>query len=139
MEQQEHVELLRKSGLKVTPQRLSVMNVIMEAGEHFKAEEVYKKIKRTEPSITLATVYNIFRSLNDNGIINSFEVDGTTWFESNLDAHANLFCEKCGTIEDVSIPENSSLLEQFSLDGRKVRSASFVLKGLCARCSKNSK
>ncbi len=115
------------------------MNVIMEAGEHFKAEEVYKKIKRTEPSITLATVYNIFRSLNDNGIINSFEVDGTTWFESNLDAHANLFCEKCGTIEDVSIPENSSLLEQFSLDGRKVRSASFVLKGLCARCSKNSK
>jgi Fur family peroxide stress response transcriptional regulator len=135
MTDQSYIQTLRDTGLKVTPQRLSVMRIVLEKPGHFKVEDVYRRIKVTEPTITLATVYNIFKAMTEKGILKSFELDGATWFENNTEVHANLSCENCGKIEDIEIPEIGQLIQKFSMGKYKVRSASIVLKGLCSECA----
>ncbi|MHB8395682.1 MAG: Fur family transcriptional regulator [Thermoplasmataceae archaeon] len=130
-----YVDLLRKSNYKITPQRLRVIDYVSNHPGHFKAEDVYTHVKGVEPTITLATIYNIFRAMIKSGILDSFEINGTTWFESNTIPHANLYCEKCHAFEDVELPDKI-LLERLSSEcGIKVRTASILLKGTCRSCT----
>ena len=49
MTDQSYIQTLRDTGLKVTPQRLSVMRIVLEKPGHFKVEDVYRRIKVNEP------------------------------------------------------------------------------------------
>ncbi len=133
-----YVENLRKSNFKITPQRIEVIKFLEEGGfDHFTAEDVFNSVREKEPTITLATVYNILRALRASGNINSFEVKGKTWFETNMDFHGNLVCENCGRIIDVPVdPERFSDIQASS--GYKISSASLVMRGLCDECDTSS-
>lgn len=139
MEKDDYVLSLRKSNYKITPQRLEVIDFIKNEQNtgHFTAEEVYRNVKEKEPTITLATVYNILRALRDSGSINSFEANGSTWFETNVDFHGNLICRDCGRIMDIHLDKElvNELLpvKKFSID-----SANLVLRGLCSHCAEES-
>ncbi|MCL4332578.1 MAG: transcriptional repressor [Candidatus Thermoplasmatota archaeon] len=134
----QYVDLLRKANYKITPQRLRVLDYLEGHPGHFKAEDVYNHVKANEPSITLATVYNIFRAMIRSGILDSFEINGTTWFESNTQPHANLYCEKCHKFEDFELPANV-LPDRLSAEyGIHVRTASVLLKGTCRACTGDS-
>lgn len=130
-----YVENLRKSNFKITPQRLEVINFLEEGNyEHFTAEDVYTNVKSREPTITLATVYNILRALRESGNINSFEVNGKTWFETNVQFHGNLVCNNCGKITDVQVdPERFSDLS--SSGDYMITGANLVMRGLCKECN----
>ncbi len=130
-----YVENLRKSNFKITPQRLEVIN-FLETGNynHFTAEDVYSNVKEREPTITLATVYNILKALRESGNINSFEVNGKTWFETNVQFHGNLVCDSCGKIVDVDVdPERFTSLA--SGGSYKITGANLVMRGLCHECN----
>lgn len=130
-----YVDNLRKSNFKITPQRLEVINFLDEGDyEHFTAEDVYSSVKAREPTITLATVYNILRALKESGNINSFEVNGKTWFETNVEFHGNLVCNNCGKITDISV--DPGRFSDISRSGRyRITGASLVMRGLCADCN----
>ncbi|MCL4328167.1 MAG: transcriptional repressor [Candidatus Thermoplasmatota archaeon] len=132
---QRYVDLLRKSNYKITPQRLRVIDYVSSHPGHFRAEDVFFHVKGVEPSITLATIYNIFRAMIRSGIINSFEINGTTWFESNTNPHANLFCEVCHKFEDVELPDQFFTKKLSKELGIQVNSASVLLKGTCSVCN----
>lgn len=130
-----YVENLRKSNFKITPQRLEVIKFLEEGNyEHFTAEDVFNSVHASEPTITLATVYNILRALRASGNINSFEVNGKTWFETNIDFHGNLVCDRCGKIIDVSIdPDRFSDIPHSG--NYRITGASLVMRGLCDECN----
>ena len=48
--------ILRKKHLKSTPQRVAILRQIQESG-HISIEELYERIRKLHPSISLATVY----------------------------------------------------------------------------------
>lgn len=132
-----YVDNLRKSNFKITPQRLEVIKFLDEGKrEHFTAEDVYHNVKAREPTITLATVYNILRALRESGNINSFEVNGKTWFETNVEFHGNLVCNSCGKITDVNV-DRDALMDAGLSGNYTITGASLVLKGLCPECSKS--
>lgn len=132
-----YIENLRKSNFKITPQRIEVIKFLEQGGfEHFTAEDVYNSVRSREPTITLATVYNILRALREAGNINSFEARGKTWFETNMDFHGNLVCDSCGKIIDVPVdPQRFSDIPDTS--GYSVKSASLVIRGLCRECNRS--
>ena len=54
---------LADSGLRATPQREVVFNVLLKKRDHPTADEVYARVRHEMPTISLATVYNCLETL----------------------------------------------------------------------------
>jgi len=135
MKKEEYIQSLKKSKYKITPQRIGVIDYLNRQPGHFTAEDVYRNVKKVETTITQATVYNVLRVLKNSGAITSFEADGQTWFETNLEFHGNLVCRKCGKIEDVQLDPESIKTSEL-LGDRKIESATLIMSGLCSDCAR---
>ena len=88
---------LREKGLKVTPQRLAIIDILIEQGNfHPGAYLVYKKAKKKKKSLSLSTTYATLNELSRHGIIKTLQFDKIEdRYEGNLEEHINLICERC--------------------------------------------
>ena len=76
MEQERFKEVLRERGLKVTNQRLLVLETIAgHPGEHLTAEEIYELAKEQYPEIGLATIYRTVQVLVELNVIDKVSFD----------------------------------------------------------------
>ena len=76
MNQEDFKELLRGKGLKVTSQRLLVLQIMAEhPGEHLTTEEIYDLVRKTNPEIGLATIYRTVQVLVDLHLIDKISFD----------------------------------------------------------------
>jgi len=126
--------------LKVTPQRMAVYRILLETTEHPSAEAVFRKVRRTFPSISLDTVNRTLLTLNDMGA--AFVVEGSgeaKRFDANLHTHQHFKCVKCRRIidfhhepfDEIEVPEN--LASRFTVLRKTV-----YLEGVCDRCEDGS-
>ncbi|AWR96529.1 ArsR family transcriptional regulator [Acidianus sulfidivorans JP7] len=125
------VEILRKKGLKVTPQRLAVLSLLSKGG-HYSGEQIFEELKKNEPSISLSTVYNALEVLEKAGIINSFEANGITWYEMRRQPHVNVICEENNEIMDVDI-NLEEVINQLKEKGINVINLSVVAYAECSK------
>ena len=96
---------LTDSGLRSTPQREVVYQVILAKRDHPTAEEIFARVKASMPTISLATVYNCLDTLVQCGLIKQVNfVREPTRYCPNLHEHAHFHDEKTGEIHDVAIP-----------------------------------
>jgi Fur family peroxide stress response transcriptional regulator len=96
---------LTDSGLRSTPQRGVVYQVILAKWDHPTAEEIFDRVKVLMPTISLATVYNCLDALVQCGLIKQVNfVREPTRYCPNLHAHAHFHDETTGEIHDVPIP-----------------------------------
>ena len=131
------VKDLKAKNLKVTPQRVAMLNEIKENG-HMDVDEIYLKIKEFYPSISLATIYKNIITLCEANILR--EVKAPTQkqkYELACDKHIHVVCEKCGKLEDLKI--DTKKLEKLTAtkSGYKIYDVSAVLIGICPRCSES--
>ncbi|PHJ36752.1 hypothetical protein P378_20455, partial [Desulforamulus profundi] len=61
------INKLKNLGLKLTPQRLAILNLLEGNAKHPSAEEIYNQLKPQYPSLSLATVYNTLEILAKAG------------------------------------------------------------------------
>lgn len=129
--------LLRQSGLKLTPQRHLICQLIENSDGHPTAEELYESATAVMPSMSLKTVYT---TLNDLAALNAIRLVnvGTGGFrvESNLEPHGHLVCRMCGTIMD--IPVNPAIEEELAVPPEiefEVEQREVTLRGLCRSCA----
>jgi Fur family peroxide stress response transcriptional regulator len=97
---------LRERHLKVTPQRMSILN-ILNRHVHPSVDELYEEIRKDFPSISLATVYKNLNILKDNGMV--FEINthtGKPRLDIYMHPHAHIVCKKCGALFDMDFTEN---------------------------------
>ena len=50
-------DYITENGLKVTPQRMLIVEVFLRDEGHVTTEELYESVKRADPSVGQATVY----------------------------------------------------------------------------------
>lgn len=136
LQETEFIRILRKNQHKITPQRLSLIRYVCSNPGHFTAEEAYRNLKKTEPTITLATVYNILRIFTQSGILNTFESNGSRWFETNNALHVNFICENCGLIEDYEASDITPVLKKIRENGGTFVSGTILVRGYCKKCAK---
>ena len=98
-----HIDMLRKSTLKVTNQRITLIKLIFSSGNaHYTAEEVFIKAKKQKIKISLATVYNTLNSFRDNGILNVVKTKSDKiYYDTNLKDHHHFYCEESGELIDI--------------------------------------
>jgi Fur family peroxide stress response transcriptional regulator len=96
---------LTHSGLRLTPQREVVYQVLLGKRDHPAAEEVFDRVKSVMPTISLATVYNCLDALVQCGLIKQVNsVREPSRYCPNLDEHAHFHDQSTGEIHDVDIP-----------------------------------
>ena len=88
---------LSDSGLRSTPQREVVYQVVLSKRDHPTAEEIFDRVKAKMPTISLATVYNCLDALVQCGLIKQVNfVREPTRYCPNLHEHAHFHDESTG-------------------------------------------
>ena len=107
MYKNEHIEkalkMLEISPLKVTEQRMAMINLLFKNGSaHFTAEDIYEEVNKKKIKISLATIYNCLNQFKECGIIKAIKVSSDKiYFDTNLKEHHHFFCVKSGKLIDV--------------------------------------
>ena len=104
-------QALADSGLRATPQREVVFNVLLKKRDHPTADEVFARVKSELPTISLATVYNCLETLVQCRVVRAVNFErGPTRYCPNLRPHAHFHDEQSGSTHDIDLPPE--LLEQ---------------------------
>ena len=100
---------LKKHGLRVTPQRLALLQVLQEFGsEHPSFTQVFRAMQARFPHISQSTIHNNLKMFLQMRLLSSFTFRGETRYELNLEPHVN-FVKADGTILDV---QNAEIIQQ---------------------------
>jgi Fur family transcriptional regulator, stress-responsive regulator len=128
-------EQLRRRGLRVTAQRLTVQRVMQEHGRHLTAEAVHALARESLPSLSLTTVYKSLAELVDLGEIRRVDLgDGSARFDRNASEHAHLVCRACGRLEDLPAGDYHVGLPAVAAHGFQVEGHAVLFHGRCPAC-----
>ena len=129
------VTSLRDEGFRITPQRIAIVDYILNTATHPSAEQIHKIVQKKYPMVSLSTVYKTLDLLREKKLVNEIDVDGESRFDAHVDEHINLVCMNCGKIEDV---DESALKDIQTRAARKskylILKSSFELHGYCSDC-----
>ncbi len=96
---------LADSGLRATPQREIVYDVLLHKRDHPTADQVFTRVKENLPGISLATVYNCLETLVSCGLVRQVNLEREpTRYCPNLRPHAHFHDEKSGATHDIDLP-----------------------------------
>jgi Fur family transcriptional regulator, peroxide stress response regulator len=127
----------RAAGLNVTPQRLAVYRAVLEAADHPTPEALYRHVRSSMPSLSLATIYKVLDALTKLGVVKEVHVsDDSKRYDANLDKHHHLVCTRCKQVLDLYSEHFDSLPLPKRLSGFVAQSVSVQVLGLCATCTK---
>ncbi len=88
----------------MTRQRKMILEVLKKNKTHPSADELYEKVRKRLPRISLGTVYRNLEILSELGEIQKLEISGTLKrFDGNPDKHYHIRCINCGRLDDVPI------------------------------------
>ena len=147
MNEEKVQDLLREKGLKVTSQRLMVLNILSAHGdEHLTVEEIYDLAKEESPEIGLATIYRTVQVLLELHVIEKVTFDdGFARYELNGEEtgsghrHHHAICTQCGKVYSLETDLLDTLEKQvFESLGFEVTDHEVKLYGLCSACRRKA-
>jgi Fur family transcriptional regulator, stress-responsive regulator len=130
-------EMLRSRGLRVTRQRLAVLDVLTEGG-HLEVDDITQQVRTRLDSVSTQAVYDVLGALSRAGLARRIEPAGSpALYEARVgDNHHHIVCRGCGVIEDVDCAVGEKpCLEPSSRNGFQIDEAEVTFWGLCPRCA----
>jgi Fur family peroxide stress response transcriptional regulator len=122
---------LADSGLRSTPQREVVYNILLDKRDHPTADEVFARVKSELPTISLATVYNCLETLVQCDLVRTVNFErGPTRYCPNLRPHAHFHDEQTGNTHDIDLP--AELIEKVNSvlpQGYDAKSVEIIFRG----------
>jgi Fe2+ or Zn2+ uptake regulation protein len=129
------VELLHRRGLRATPQRRAIIDVVGAAAGHVTAESVFEQVRTELPTISLKTVYETLHSLVAVGEMREiFLGAGPTRFDTTVGSHHHLICLKCNRIEDIDIDFDVDAIAADQRQGFSIVRTDVIAWGHCPDC-----
>ena len=128
------IELLKEKGLKVTPQRIAIVELLNYHG-HLSIAKLYEYIKEKFPSISLATIYKNLNAMVENGFVNEVKIIGQdSRYELAKASHSHVVCKECGDMKDILIDDSMIKKEAGELSGYEIDETSLIFYGVCSKC-----
>lgn len=129
-----NINKYRSKGLKLTPQRLAILEYLEGNKNHPSAENIYEAVKKKFPMMSFATVYKTLETLKLKGNLLELTIDPQRRrYDPDTKTHHHLICITCKKIIDieadvpVSIPDE--VKEGFEVTGNHVE-----FYGICSDC-----
>jgi len=121
----EHIrEKILGVGLKATQQRMVVYKALSEVKSHPSADQIFDMVHSSNPSISMATVYNTLDSFVEFGLAKPVLSDkGPVRYDARIDHHHHLICSETKEIIDFYDEELNSLIKDY-LNKKKLQNFS---------------
>jgi Fur family ferric uptake transcriptional regulator len=130
---------LRDRGLRLTPQRMLILELLERSSGHIAPEDLYQQVLQRYPMINRSTVYRTLEVLEDLGLVRHGHVDdGSARYHLAAETHhLHLICHRCGhavELTDLSVGDSlvATLRARF---GFRADLTHFPISGLCAGCA----
>lgn len=122
-------ELLRKNNLKVTKQRLEILNLINELDDNATIKNISNKIK-----IDNSTMYRIIELLLEKNVIEkNLNYNDEIYFRIKGNHIHYIKCIKCNKKEEIDICPIENIEEK----GFKILNHKIEIDGICNKCNKS--
>ena len=130
------MEKYSHSHLRLTPQRIAILDYLEGNKSHPSAEDIYRAVVKKFPTVSLATVYNTLSALERRGQLLKLTIDPSkARYDPNTSPHHHLICNLCKTIVDVDARYHLALPDtDFEVTGSHVE-----FYGTCQKCRKTSR
>lgn len=127
---------LKEKGLKLTPQRRLILDIIHKSSDHITGEDIIQVVQAKMPGVNKSTIYRTLDLLEKLGCVCKSESnDRFIYHHEEEGHHHHLVCSQCGTSidceEDLFTPVEKSLRTKF---GFHAKFKHVVIKGICKNC-----
>lgn len=120
------IEQLNNCGLKITPQRIAVLEVLAKSFDHPTVESILKQVLETVPGISATTIYNTLDTFVEKGLVRRVKTDADVMrHELVTGHHHHLYCYDSDRMEDYYDEELDTLLKNY-FDRKKIEN--FIIK-----------
>jgi Fur family peroxide stress response transcriptional regulator len=120
-----------------TAQRTTILEYVKNNKHHPNIIDIYKNVSKKLSTISMTTVYNTMELLKKDGLVHELSVRNIEGrrFDSNLKPHDHLICRICGTVFDIEIDvDHSLLLTEKQQQGFEVSEICINVYGVCTNC-----
>lgn len=109
-------DALRASGVRITRQRVVLLQVLAEAEDHPDAFEIHRRAREIDRSMALSTVYRTLTALEGNGLVHRHAFEGVPARFETADTphHDHLIDVESGSIIDFRSPEIEKIQDQIA-------------------------
>ncbi|NOQ27258.1 MAG: transcriptional repressor [Bacteroidales bacterium] len=105
---------IAEKGLKVTPQRMSILEAIYNLENHPTVEQIIEFIRKKHPNIATGTVYKVLDTLVSNDLVKKVKTEKDIMrYDGLIENHHHLYCVVCDHIEDYMNAELDEILKRF--------------------------
>ncbi len=130
-------KIIRDLGLKVTSQRLLILDVVRRGPNHFTAQDIFETVVAKNPAVGFATVYRFLRTLSEQSFVTEVRLGGMParyeWAAKHH--HDHLTCTGCGKIVEFENHEIERLQEKVAKEfGFVLNDHVLELYGTCPDC-----
>jgi Fur family transcriptional regulator, peroxide stress response regulator len=134
-------EFCRENGIAMTHQRQVLYEVMKTMHGHPSPEEVYARVKKKVPAISLATVYKNIHLFVERGVFREMSMHhGSVRVEMNREPHHHMVCSHCKAITDIEEKDLGVLPAVRRLPGGfQVERYAIDVIGICAACQKTKR
>lgn len=130
-------ERLHEHGLRLTPQRLLVLDAVQRLG-HATPESVWSEVRQGDPDLNASTVYRTLDLFERLGVIRHMHLgSGPSTYHSGGGApHLHLVCESCGAVTEGDVELASGLVGRLrEVHGFSPDVEHMAISGRCAACT----
>lgn len=129
---------LRQRGLRWTPQRRTVIEVLAAADGHVAAADLVERCRSRDPSTVPSTVYRTLNVLEELGLIrHGHGADGREEFHVLPEReHGHLHCTECGNTWEIDESAANGIAQAFrGVDGFEIDIGHVTVVGRCRECA----
>jgi len=131
-------EYLKKYNIKPSTIRLKILGFLLENRVHPTADDIYKYLIDSIPTLSRTSVYNALELFTDKGIVKPVSLNEKELrYDIKTDFHGHFKCEICGNIYDFPL-QNQVYSEDF-LEGFTIKDIHINYYGICKKCNQKIK
>jgi Fur family transcriptional regulator, peroxide stress response regulator len=114
MKKEKHSINLKNSNLKVTPQRMAVLEALNSLKDHPTADKIKEYVVKNHPNIAVGTIYKTLETFVEKGLVQKVKTEKDIMrYDAILDKHHHLYCEETERIEDFFDDELNDMLDKY--------------------------
>jgi Fur family ferric uptake transcriptional regulator len=135
----ESISILRAKGFRLTPQRLTILEILSESHCHLIPSEIYNYARKTLPGLTEPTVYRTLNFLAENGLVLVAHIgNGQLVYEFADHEHHHMICRNCQQMLDLDHTVLRELYQRVEgQTGFKIDSLHVTFFGICPACQED--
>ena len=130
------LDRFRQNGLKITPQRRAILELLAQDNSHPTADEIYQCVLAVMPEVSRTTVYNTLRELIALGEVTEVQdlSKGGLRYDTDTSVHDHLFCTNCHALIDVGHHFEGLVLPPEEAAGYRIVRHQVTFYGICPEC-----